>query len=156
LGYHGLGDVFVFVFFGLIAVCGTAFVQIGSVPALAWAAAVPIGALATTILVVNNVRDISTDVKSGKRTLAVRWGRNAGVIEYGVLLALAHATPVTMLVLGWCKWPVLLPLLTAPLSFSLFGQLREKTGRDLNALLVASARGLFLFGALFALGIALS
>src|SRR6185436_6840868 len=82
LGYHGLGDVFVFVFFGLVAVCGTVFVQLGSIPQLAWAAAVPVGAIATAVLVVNNVRDRDTDVVAGKRTLAVRFGRNAGVLEY--------------------------------------------------------------------------
>src|SRR3954452_12442767 len=71
LGYHGLGDLFVMVFFGFVAVCGTAFVQLGSVPCLALAAAVPVGALATAILVVNNVRDRATDERAGKRTLAV-------------------------------------------------------------------------------------
>src|SRR5262249_58572453 len=75
LGYHGLGDLFVMIFFGFVAVCGTAFVQIGAVPPLAWLAAVPVGAIATGVLVVNNVRDRETDVKAGKRTLAVRFGR---------------------------------------------------------------------------------
>ena len=75
LGYNGLGDVFVMLFFGFVAVCGTAFVQAGHVPALAWWAAAPVGALATAILVVNNVRDQETDTRAGKRTLAVRFGR---------------------------------------------------------------------------------
>ena len=65
LGYHGLGDLFVLVFFGFVAVCGTVFVQLGSVPGLAWLCAVPVGALATAILVVNNVRDIATDRRAG-------------------------------------------------------------------------------------------
>ena len=81
LGYHGLGDVFVLAFFGFVAVCGTAFVELGRVPALAIGAAIPIGALATAILVVNNVRDRASDARAGKRTLAVRFGRRAAVVE---------------------------------------------------------------------------
>ncbi|HEY3668754.1 MAG TPA: 1,4-dihydroxy-2-naphthoate octaprenyltransferase, partial [Polyangiaceae bacterium] len=66
LGYHGLGDVFVFVFFGLVAVCGTVFVELGSVPGLAIWCSLPVGALATAILVVNNLRDRETDLGAGK------------------------------------------------------------------------------------------
>src|SRR6185436_13884519 len=91
LGYHGLGDVFVMAFFGFVAVCGTAFVQMGRVPELAWWASVPVGALATAILVVNNVRDRETDARAGKRTLAVRLGRGGALGEYFALLAAAYA-----------------------------------------------------------------
>src|SRR5580692_1531577 len=81
LGYHGLGDVFVMAFFGFVAVCGTVFVQAHEVPLLAWLAAVPVGAIATAVLVVNNLRDREQDARAGKRTLAVRFGRRAGVVE---------------------------------------------------------------------------
>src|SRR5436190_16224757 len=91
LGYHGLGDAFVLAFFGFVAVCGTAFVQLGRVPCLAIAAAVPVGALATAILVVNNLRDRATDERAGKRTLAVRLGRRGALIEYAALVAIAYA-----------------------------------------------------------------
>src|SRR6185369_469718 len=79
LGYHGLGDVFVMVFFGLVAVVGTVFVETREITALAWIAAVPVGALSTAILVVNNVRDRETDARAGKRTLAVRLGKRGGL-----------------------------------------------------------------------------
>src|SRR5262249_41560510 len=78
LGYNGLGDVFVFAFFGLVAVCGTALVELGNVPTVAVLASLPVGALSTCVLVVNNVRDFQTDVVSGKRTLVVRFGRAFG------------------------------------------------------------------------------
>ncbi len=94
LGYHGLGDVFVMGFFGFVAVCGTAYVQLGHVPALAVWASVPVGALATAIIVVNNLRDRATDTRAGKRTLAVRLGRSATLVEYAALLAVAYAVPL--------------------------------------------------------------
>jgi 1,4-dihydroxy-2-naphthoate polyprenyltransferase len=153
LGYHGLGDVCVFVFFGLVAVTGTVFVQAGSVPALAWIAAIPIGSLATAILVVNNVRDIETDVVAGKRTLPVRWGRGFGVAEYAALLAVAYGSS---LYLGLAGFPgALLALLSAPLGLSLLGRLRRESGRALNASLARTAQLLFLFALLLSIGIAL-
>jgi len=100
LGYHGLGDVFVLTFFGFVAVCGTAFVQVGHVPCLACGAAVPVGALATAILVVNNVRDRAGDARAGKRTLAVRFGRRAALVEYALLLAVAYAIPLGLAASG--------------------------------------------------------
>ena len=152
LGYHGLGDVFVFLFFGLVAVCGTAFVQVGGVPALAWWAAVPVGALSTNILVVNNVRDRATDVRAGKRTLAVRFGRRAALGEYAALLAVAYAVPVALS----CNHPLrLLPLLTLPLAvLKLRALMRAVTGPEHNALLAATAQLLLAHGALFAIGLA--
>ena len=90
-GYRGLGEVFVFVFFGLVAVVGTAFLQAGQIAPLFVAAAVPVGALTTAILVVNNLRDIPTDAAAGKRTLAVILGRRATVVEYRLLLAVGAA-----------------------------------------------------------------
>src|SRR5690606_36493297 len=94
LGYHGLGDVAVLVFFGFVAVCGTAYVQLAHVPVLAWWAALPVGALATAILVVNNLRDRATDARAGKRTLAVRLGRRGSLAEYAALLVVAYAVPL--------------------------------------------------------------
>ena len=82
LAYHGLGDVFVFVFFGLVAVTGTYYVQALTVSPAAWWAAIPVGALGTALLVVNNLRDAKTDVKADKRTLVVRLGTGAGKAEY--------------------------------------------------------------------------
>jgi 1,4-dihydroxy-2-naphthoate polyprenyltransferase len=114
LGYHGLGDVCVLAFFGFVAVCGTALVQVGSVPAIAVWAALPVGALATAILVVNNLRDRTTDARVGKRTLAVRLGRAGAIAEYALLLAIAYAVPLALALAGR-PWAVL-PLATAPLA----------------------------------------
>jgi 1,4-dihydroxy-2-naphthoate octaprenyltransferase len=155
LGYNGLGDIAVFVFFGLVAVCGTAYVQAGRVPALAWLAAVPVGTLVTAILVVNNVRDLPTDAQAGKRTLAVRFGRSAALGEYALLLAAAYAVPVGLFFAGRLGAAVLLPLVTAPLAVSLFRAVSRDRGRALNPSLGRTARLAVFFGALFAAGIAL-
>jgi len=154
LGYHGLGDVFVLVFFGFVAVCGTVFVQVGHVPPLAIWAAVPVGALATAILVVNNLRDRPTDARAGKRTLAVRFGRTAAIVEYALLLLLAHAIPAA-LAIGGRPW-IALPLATAPLAVARLRQLAGCVdGPSFNRCLAATAQLLLLHGALFTLGLAL-
>lgn len=155
LGYNGLGDVFVFFFFGLVAVCGSVFVQMGQVPALALWCSLPVGALATAILVVNNLRDVEQDAKVGKRTLAVRWGRKAVIGEYGLLLALAYAVPLFLATSSARGRFVLLPLLTLPLARKLVLAMRSETGRELNPRLAGTAKLLLLFGLLFALGIVL-
>ena len=120
-GYYGLGDLATFVFFGFVAVVGTYYVQAAATasptaPLLVWIAAIPMGALVTAILVVNNVRDADTDRAAGKRTLAVTLGRRGARIEYVIMLALAYAVPfVLWLGFGMSLW-VLLPLLTIPLA----------------------------------------
>ena len=153
LGYHGLGDVFVLVFFGFVAVCGTAYVQLGAVPAVAVAAAVPVGALATAILVVNNIRDRATDERAGKRTLAVRLGRRAALVEYGALLAIAYAVPLVLAV-GGRSW-AWLPLLSAPLAVArLRAVIAADTGPVFNRCLAATAQLLLVHGALLAIGLA--
>jgi len=155
LAYNGLGDVFVMAFFGFVAVCGTAFVQASFVPQIAWAASVPIGALATGILVVNNVRDFEGDARAGKTTLVVRFGRGAGVREYAFLLAAAYATPIIMFVFGWTSAWVCLPLLTVLWAVGLLRSLVNDRGAALNQTLAETAKLLSLFGVLFAIGIAL-
>jgi 1,4-dihydroxy-2-naphthoate octaprenyltransferase len=155
LGYHGLGDVFVMAFFGFVAVCGTAFVQLGEVPALAWWAAVPVGALATAILVVNNVRDRDTDVVAGKRTLAVRLGRRGAHAEYVLLLLLAYGVPVGLVATGLAGAAALAPLVTAPVAVARVRALLAARGREHNPVLVGTAKLLVLHGVLFAAGLAL-
>ena len=151
LGYHGLGDVFVMVFFGFVAVCGTVFVQLHAVPGLAWSAAVPVGSLATAILVVNNLRDRKTDVRVGKRTLAVRLGRRAALAEYAVLLVAAYAVPVALAVHH--PWRAL-PIITAPLALVRFGQLvMADDGPTFNELLADTGKLLLLHGVLFSAGL---
>ena len=154
-GYRGLGEVFVFVFFGLVAVVGTAFLQAGQVLPLFVAAAVPVGALTTAILVVNNLRDIPTDVAAGKRTLAVILGRRATVVEYRLLLAVAFLVPVALLVAGR-GLPVLLPLLTLPLALPLERTVRTfAEARQLNPVLKGTARLALVHGLLLAIGLAI-
>jgi len=154
LGYHGLGDVAVFLFFGPVAVAGTAFVQVGSVPLLAWVAAIPVGSLATAILVVNNLRDIETDRNAGKRTLAVRLGRGGARAEWGSLVAGAYLmTFVPGLILGMGPW-ALLPWLSAPRAYSLWRVVRStESGPELNAALGGTARLGVVFSILFAVGL---
>ena len=153
LAYHGLGDVFVMVFFGFVAVCGTAFVQVGAVPTLAWWASLPIGALATAILAVNNVRDVKGDAEAGKRTLVVRWGRDAGVWEYALLLFVAYAVPPVLAITGQASGWVCLPLITLPIAWRLWRSVVYDRGTALNATLAGTARLLLLFGVLFAFGL---
>lgn len=155
LGYNGLGDVFVLAFFGFVAVCGTAFVNLGRVPVEAVLLSLPVGAIATAILVVNNVRDVSTDERAGKRTLVVRLGRTGGVVEYAALLATAYLTVVALLLGGFFGSWVLLPLATFPLAWRLFVAVKNQEGTLLNATLAGTARLLLLFGVLLGVGVAL-
>jgi 1,4-dihydroxy-2-naphthoate polyprenyltransferase len=155
LGYHGLGDLFVLVFFGFVAVCGTAFVQLGRVPDLAIAASIPVGALATAILVVNNLRDRATDERAGKRTLAVRLGRGGALIEYTALVAAAYAVPAVLAAGG--RLAVALPLLSAPIAaLRVRALIAAADGPAFNHCLAATAQLLLLFGGLFAAGLAAS
>ena len=155
LGYHGLGDAFVLAFFGFVAVCGTTFVQLGRVPCLAIAAAVPVGALATAILVVNNLRDRATDERAGKRTLAVRLGRGGALAGYGALLAIAFAVPIGLAIAG--RLYAALPLLAAPIAIARMRALiAAADGPAFNRCLAATAQLLLLFGGLFAAGLAAS
>jgi 1,4-dihydroxy-2-naphthoate octaprenyltransferase len=153
LGYHGLGDVFVFLFFGLVAVCGTFYVQALTLAPAVWWAAVPIGLLATAILVVNNLRDIETDRKAGKRTLAVRLGRNGVIAEYGLLVVASYLVPLAMIVLGLASPWVMLPWLSLPLAIGLWKRVRILEGKPLNQVLADTARLELVFGVLFAVGL---
>ena len=154
-GYRALGEVFVFIFFGLVAVVGTAYLQALRFEALFVVAAIPMGALITAILVVNNLRDIPTDAAAGKRTLAVALGRRATAVEYGLLLALAFAVPVALLLVGQGV-AQLLPLCSAPLAAPLLRTVRGfAEPRQLNAVLAGTARLALVFGALFAVALAL-
>jgi len=155
LAYNGLGDVFVMVFFGFVAVCGTAYVQMHAVPLLAVVAAIPVGALATAMLVVNNLRDVETDRLAGKRTLVVRFGRSQALVQYPLMLVLAYGSALALALLPGGGPGALLPLLTLPLAWRLAAQVRSREGSPLNDTLAGTAKLLLLFGALLALGLAL-
>jgi 1,4-dihydroxy-2-naphthoate octaprenyltransferase len=156
-GYHGLGEVFVFVFFGLVAVAGTTYLQTLTWEPLALAAAVPVGSLISAILVVNNLRDIDADRRAGKLTLAARRGPRFARQEYDTLLLLAYATPPALFVAGATSFTVLLPLASAPLAVGLRRAVRaEGDARRLNPVLRQTARLSLLYSALLAVGLALS
>ena len=153
-GYLGLGDLAVFLFFGLGAVAGTYYVQALSVSRLALIASIPIGALATAILVVNNLRDIETDARAGKHTLAVRIGERATRAYYFALLLVAYVVPLLLWWRGLVGPHALLPWLSLPLALRLASRLRHERGLALNGCLVRTARLEVVFGLLFALGLA--
>jgi 1,4-dihydroxy-2-naphthoate octaprenyltransferase len=145
LGYHGLGDVFVFTFFGLVATCGTVYAQALHVPPEAWLAGAAVGSLATAILVVNNLRDRETDAKVGKNTLAVKLGAKASRGQYVVLvlapfaIALALGTP----------WP----LLAVAAAFPALRTVLTQEGAGLNRGLGQTARLQILYSILLAAGL---
>jgi 1,4-dihydroxy-2-naphthoate octaprenyltransferase len=156
LAYNALGDLFVFLFFGLVAVAGTYFVEARAVTVGAALVAIPVGALATAILVVNNVRDLETDRGAGKRTLAVVLGRSWTRAWYGLLLLAAYATPVALVLARRAAAWALLPLLTAPLAAAAARAVwTREDGPALNGALRRTARLLALYGLLFAIGLAL-
>jgi 1,4-dihydroxy-2-naphthoate octaprenyltransferase len=154
LGYRGLGDIFVMVFFGFVAVVGTAYVQCRHVPELAGLAWIPVGCLATAILVVNNLRDRHTDALAGKRTLAVRLGGGAARAEYAALLAVAYATPFALVLRGGGPF-ALLPLASLPLAAPLLRRVAGEEGPALNPVLGGTGRLELVFSVLLALGLVL-
>lgn len=157
LASHGLGDLFVFLFFGLAAVGGTYYVQAGEITPLSLAVAVPPGLLITAILVVNNVRDIDTDGRTGKRTLAVRLGPRGSLAEYLTLLGGAYVTAVLLWVSGRTGPWVLLTAFSLPMAIPLVRTLRHRhdDGTEMNRALAGTARLTFLFCLLFGVGLLL-
>lgn len=153
LGYNGLGDLFVFLFFGLVAVGATYFVQAGRIGADALVAGSAIGLLSANILVVNNYRDAATDAVAGKRTLVVRFGRRAARWQHALSLAVALVAPAWFLSRGASLW-VLLPLGLAPLGLKHIRRLREaQTPAELIALLGDTGKLLALYALLLAAGL---
>lgn len=155
LAYHGLGDVFVFVFFGLVAVATTFHVQAGALAPDVISAAAAVGLLTANILVVNNYRDADTDALAGKRTLVVRFGRRFAVWQYGLSHGLALLCPPAMLLAGY-RWPVLLPLLLAPWAAVLTNRLAVSREPAVQIRLLGATAGyLSAFGALLCAGLVL-
>ena len=156
-GYEGLGEVFVFLFFGVVAVGGSYFVQTEELRWEALALAVPVGLLAAAILVVNNVRDIDTDRRAGKRTLAVKLGRERARMVFTGMLLLSFLAPVATWVAGGLSPWILLALLAAPLAARLASTVAGCTdGPALNSALAGTGVLLALFSLLLAAGALLS
>jgi len=156
-GYEGLGELFVFLFFGVVAVAGSFFVQVKHLHWEAFALSVPVGLLAAAILVVNNVRDIDTDRRAGKKTLAVRLGRDGARSLYAAMIYLAYLlAPVTWLFGPLHAW-VLLPWLTIPLGIKLVRTVRNHAdGPTLNAVLAQTGMMQLAFCVLLSAGLLLS
>jgi 1,4-dihydroxy-2-naphthoate polyprenyltransferase len=151
--YHALGDFFVFVFFGLLAVIGSAYLQTLTITPLVLWAALPTGCLVTAILVVNNLRDIDTDRQVGKITLAVRLGRRGTRFEFTVLVLVAYLTPLVMWLLGLLGPWIWLPWLSLPLGIWLVRYVTMTAGRALNLGLKRTGQLHLVFGLLFALAV---
>ncbi len=152
-GYAGLGEVFVFVFFGLVATVGSAYVSLGQITALAVVAAVPVGLLSVALLVVNNLRDIGGDEVAGKRTLAVRIGPTATRRLYAGCLGGAYAFVLLAAATGGSAW-ILLPLISLPLAVPPARRvLAAQSGKDLIEVLGATGRLVLVSGALLAAGL---
>ena len=153
LGYNGLGDIFVFIFFGLVAVGGTYYVQALDINATVLMAGIAPGLLSTAILAVNNLRDIHNDRKAGKRTLAVMCGESFGRLQYVLLLALAFLMPFVLVIMAgkhhYACIASAVSLFAIPLVRTIY---REPPGRVYNTVLAGTGRLLFLFSLLFSIG----
>jgi len=156
-GYEGLGEIFVFLFFGIVAVAGSYFVQTEQVEWEAFVLAVPVGLLASAILVVNNVRDLETDRRAGKRTLAVRLGRPATRTVFGLMVYVAFLTAPLPWILGALSPWLLLPLLLLPAAVMLVRLVRAHTdGPTLNRALARTGMLQLGFCVLLSIGLLLS
>jgi len=156
-GYEGLGELFVFLFFGIVAVAGSYFVQVEHLDWEAFALAVPVGLIAAGILVVNNFRDIETDRRAGKRTLAVRLGRERTRRLFAAMIYVAYLlTPVTWVFGPLTAW-LFLPWLTLPLAAAVVRTVRNRTdGPSLNEALARTGMLQLAFCMLLAAGLLLS
>ncbi len=153
LGYLGLGELFVLLFFGFVAVAGTVWVQALRLPAVTWLSALSVGCTGTLLIVVNNLRDTDTDRQAGKHTLAVRFGARFARSEYVGLLAVAFLAPVAAWALGQTGAPVLLSLAALPLAVSPLRLVLSRRGAPLNQALAGSARLQLVHGLLLAVGL---
>lgn len=156
LGYHGLGEVFVFLFFGLAAVVGTYWVQTGTTTPLVWLMAVPPGLIITAILVVNNLRDIEQDRVAGKHTIAVRIGVRATKAEYALCMAGAYVVVAGAVAAGALPAATLVVALSAPIAWRAWRIVAAQAGRPLNGALALTGQVALVFSVLFALGLLLA
>lgn len=153
-GYEGLGELFVFLFFGVVAVTGSYYVQVQHLPWQAIACSVPVGLLASALLVVNNVRDIDTDRRAGKRTLAVRIGRQRARALYAAMVTLAFLGPPLLWLAGGMTAWLMLCLLALPLALQLVKVVSSRLdGPALNVALAKTGMLQLLFCLLFSAGL---
>ena len=156
LGYYGLGDIFVFIFFGLASVAGTYYIQAGSVSPAVWWMTIPPGLIITAILVVNNLRDIENDRKAGKHTMAVRLGEQGTKIQYLVCMVIAYLILIPVAVTGLIPWMTLLAWLSLPVAYQATQVVLTQKGRPLNMALAKTGQAALFFSLLFWMGLLLS
>jgi 1,4-dihydroxy-2-naphthoate polyprenyltransferase len=151
-GYYGLGEIFVFLFFGPVPVCGTYFVLTGFVSVASILSSIPVGLLVTNILIVNNLRDIDTDRATGKHTMAVRLGTQRSQMEYLILLVTAYLSALLLCLAGLAPWWILFIGLSLPLAYKLVRAIKVESGRALNHVLAGTAQLALVFSVLFSIG----
>jgi len=152
LAYNGLGDAASFIFFGVIGTVGTYFLQTGEITSIALLASLPVGALVTNIIVVNNYRDMEQDKIAGKITLAVKLGETFSRYEYVILISASFLVPLIIyLNYDFSEW-IFLPYITFPIAYKLIVMMFSFTGPQLNKTLELTAKFSALYGLLFALG----
>jgi 1,4-dihydroxy-2-naphthoate octaprenyltransferase len=152
-GALGVGELFVFLFFGPVATCGTAYAEIGHIPSQAWWAAVPVGLLAAAILLVNNLRDIPTDREAGKRTLAVRIGDPATRLLFAGVVIAAIVIPVAAAAAGALPRMEIIVIAATPLVGGLLRSMAGASGRALVPVLLGTARLHLALGLLLTVGL---
>jgi len=155
LAYNGLGDIFVFMFFGIAGTTGTYYIQVQDFSMVSLLTSIPVGALITDILVVNNYRDIEEDRMAGKNTLAVIFGKNFTRFQYIFLILTSFAIPAVLFFFFDFKFWIFLPYLTFPIAYKLIITLYTLEGIQLNKTLELTAKLSALFGLLFAAGLTL-
>ncbi|NJC95495.1 MAG: 1,4-dihydroxy-2-naphthoate polyprenyltransferase [Anaerolineales bacterium] len=156
IGYHGLGDLFVFIFFGIASVAGTYYIQAGSITPAVWWMTIPPGLIITAILVVNNLRDLEHDHRAGKHTMAVRLGEQGTKIQYIVCMVIAYLVLIPVAWAGLIPWSTLLAWLSLPIAYQATRLVLTQKGRPLNMALAQTGQTALAFSLLFWAGLLLS
>ncbi len=153
LAYNGLGDLFVFIFFGIVGTMGTYYLHSMEISVLSFLVSIPVGALITNILIVNNFRDIEEDKKVNKKTLAVIFGKKFSQFEYIILLFISFLIPIVLFLFYNFSFLILLPLITIPFAVRLVKMMFTHFGSELNLTLEQTAKYSALFGILISAGL---
>jgi 1,4-dihydroxy-2-naphthoate octaprenyltransferase len=151
LAYHGLGEVFVMIFFGFVAVCGSFYLQRLTLDTTAWIGGLAVGALAVVILAINNLRDLENDRASNKKTLAARFGPRFALGEI-VFFAIVPFICVGAVAYLRGRWTMLIPMLAAVLAVVLLVRVARSRGAELNRCLALAGALEWLFGILYVIG----
>ena len=155
LAYNGLGDIFVFMFFGIVGTVGTYYLHTKNLSLVSFIASVPVGALITNILVVNNYRDIEEDKAAGKFTLAVKFGKTFTRYQFISLTLISFLVPAVLYIFFNYSILIFLPYFTFPAAYKIIVMLYKLNGTELNKTLELAAKLSALFGILFSIGLAL-